>query len=287
MTRPATIVPFVDSILHATDFSEAARPAFAYALAMSLIRKTKLTLLYVGDDHLGVDGWQRFPPVRKTLEKWGLLEPGVAKADVFDSLAIRVKKVGIQDSRPARAIVKYLEKHPSDLLVLGTEARGELPRWLEPSVAETAAEKSSSMTLFVSAEARGFISSDTGHLSLRRVLVPVAQGMSSETAISMAMRAAQAAQADENVPVEITLLHVGSSKPIAPQPDASKPWCTFDVELRDGDVVDEIIDAANEKQVELIIMTTQGRNSLADAIKGSKTQQVLRRSPCVLLAVPI
>jgi nucleotide-binding universal stress UspA family protein len=288
MTAGRTVVPFVDSILHATDFSEASRPAFAYALVFSLIRQTKLTLLYVGDDHLGIDGWTKFPPVRKTLERWGLLEPGSRKADVFDAFAVRVKKVAIRDSRPARAVVEYLEEDPADLLVLGTEGREGLPRWMEPSIAEAAAEKSGAMTLFVSDEARGFVSPDTGNLALRRILVPVAPSASSETAITMATRAARAAQAEDDTPVQITLLHVGSDKPIAPRlEDAQASYCAFEVERREGDVVDEIIAAAEEKRVELIVMTTRGRNSLIDAVRGSKTQQVLRRSPCTLLAVPI
>ena len=287
MTDSRTSLAFVDSILHATDFSEASRPAFAYALALSLLRQTKLTLLHVGDEHLSVEGWTKFPPVRKTLEKWGLLEPGSPKSSIFDSFAVRVKKVGIQDRHPARAIVEYLEKDPFDMLVLGTEGREGLPRWLEPSVAESAAGRSATRTLIVPDGERGFISIETGQLFLRRVLVPVTRDTDSGDAIEMAVRAAQLGQVEGGAPVEIILLHVGSDTPIAPSPNPDMPYCTFVSESRDGDVVDEIIAEANDKQVELIVMATEGRNSLLDMIAGSTIQQVLRRTGCPLLAVPI
>ena len=45
---PAHHVPLVDSVLHPTDFSSASDTAFAHALAIALIRKTKFTILHVG-----------------------------------------------------------------------------------------------------------------------------------------------------------------------------------------------------------------------------------------------
>jgi nucleotide-binding universal stress UspA family protein len=276
----------VQSILHATDLSEVSRPAFAYALALSLLRQTKLTLLYVGEEHRSADGWAKFPQVRETLEKWGLLEPGSPKTAVFDKFGVRVKKVGIKRRDPASAIVRYLESNPSDMLVLSTRAREGLPRWVERSVAETTAERSSTMTLFVPDGSRGFISSETGHLSLRSILVPVARDTDSRAAITFATRAAHLLRAEEDVPVKITLLHVGPDRPVLPESISNTPHCDFQLECRDGDVVDEIIAAADRTKAELIVMTTLGRSSVIDAMKGSTTQQVLRRSPCALLAVP-
>ena len=87
-----TTIPFVDSILHPTDFSEDSMRAFAHALAIALFRQAKLTLLHVSENASDED-WQHFPAVRPVLERWGLLAPGSQQADVFRRLAVKVRKV--------------------------------------------------------------------------------------------------------------------------------------------------------------------------------------------------
>jgi nucleotide-binding universal stress UspA family protein len=49
----------------------------------------------------------------------------------------------------------------------------------------------------------------------------------------------------------------------------------------------EILRAAEEVQASLIVMTTEGRHGILDALRGSVTRQVLRAAPCPVLAVPL
>ncbi len=51
-------------------------------------------------------------------------------------------------------------------------------------------------------------------------------------------------------------------------------------------MVDEIVKLAKERSVDLIMMSTAGREGFLDALRGSITQRVLRLSECPLLAVP-
>jgi len=81
-TRPE-LAPLVRSVVHPTDFSPASERAFACALAIAVLRQTTLTLLHI---EKGKSDWSKFPGVRKTLERWGLLKPGSAQADVFADL---------------------------------------------------------------------------------------------------------------------------------------------------------------------------------------------------------
>lgn len=279
-------LPPARSVLLATDFSDNSRSAFGYALALALLHQTKLTLLHVGDEHRGVDGWTKFPHVRETLERWGLLDAGSPRSAVFDKFKVRIKKVGLSGNRPARSIVRYLAEHPSDLLVVGTDPRAERPRWTESSVAASASQHAATPTLFVPANARGFVDSETGALNLRRILVPVTRDDNPESATGVATRAAYLMRASEDEPVEVTLLHIGdgTDAPALQVPDTT--FCRFTSELRQGKVADGIIASATERHVDLIVMVTRGHNSLIDAVLGSNTQQVLRRSPCVLLAIP-
>ncbi|MCK4893591.1 MAG: hypothetical protein KAT07_06465, partial [Calditrichia bacterium] len=101
--------PFVNSIIHPSDFTLASENAFAHALALSLIRQTKLTILHAGDSK---DSWMRFPAVRQTLERWGYLEKGSSRSAVFEELKIRVEKITLKSSKPLKAVSDFLKAHP-------------------------------------------------------------------------------------------------------------------------------------------------------------------------------
>lgn len=61
--------PFVRSVLHPSDFSEASHAAFTSALAIALYRQASFTILHVVPRSQAVDVWSNSPPVRKTLER--------------------------------------------------------------------------------------------------------------------------------------------------------------------------------------------------------------------------
>jgi nucleotide-binding universal stress UspA family protein len=53
-----------------------------------------------------------------------------------------------------------------------------------------------------------------------------------------------------------------------------------------GDVIETILDSARSTSADLIVMTVDGRNGFLDALRGSHSERVLRRTPCALLAIP-
>ena len=56
--------------------------------------------------------------------------------------------------------------------------------------------------------------------------------------------------------------------------------------VRSGDIVEEILQVAQEEQPNLIVMPTQGHNGFLDALRGSTTERVIREAHCPILAVP-
>jgi nucleotide-binding universal stress UspA family protein len=56
------------------------------------------------------------------------------------------------------------------------------------------------------------------------------------------------------------------------------------VRQREGDVAAVILDAAAD--ADLIVMATEGRHGVVDAMRGSVTERVIRGAPCPVLAVP-
>lgn len=279
---PTADIPFVKTILHPTDFSPESAAAFAHALAICLFRQGEITLLHAGDEYLDGDDWQKFPAVRDTLVRWKLLEPNSPKAAVFRDLGIRVNKVSAIGD-PLEASLDYLVDNPTDLMVMATEGREGLPRWVQQSTAETLARQTGINTLFVPHGAPGFVSPD-GDLSLRRILVPVASQPDPRAALVYAGRATLLSGGD---PVEITVLHVGNEVPDFELPEAEVAGSSWQVERRDGDPEDEIVRFAEQAGTDLIFMSTAGPSGVFEALRGSTTERVLRRAPCAVCAVPI
>jgi nucleotide-binding universal stress UspA family protein len=275
--------PPIESVLHATDFSEEGERAFAHALAIALLTRSSLTILNAGERPTEDEGWKRFPAVRATLERWGLLEPGSPRSAVWNELQVEVSKVALRSRSALRGILDYLEHHPVDLIVMATRGRHGLPDWFRSSVAEPMARRSRTKTLIVPRDGRNFVDFRDGSLSLRRVLVPVARDPDPRVALTYAARAALALGDDR---IEIVVLHVGDPDgmpPFRPVEDERLDWRR---ETRRGDVPDQVVAMAREIEADLIIMPTRGVDELKELLTGSQTEQVVRRTPCPLLAVP-
>jgi len=276
-------VPLVGSILHPTDFSDASYRAFAHALAIAVLRQTQLTILHVSKSIREDDDWVNFPQVRETLERWRLLQPGSPRSAIFNELNVIVRKRTVRGLSPIRATRKFLDEDPHDLVVLATEGSEAGPEWLHRSDAEAIARGSGAMTLFVpSRVTRGLVSLENGDLNLKNILLPVDGKVSCKAAIEFARRSAEIIGDGD---VRITILHVGPQMPSIPRLPEGSAW-TWQTSLRDGQPVDAILSAADDLDADLIVMTTNGRDTLDQALLGSTTERVLRKANCPVLAVP-
>lgn len=275
-------VPFIRSIFHPTDFSEQSAQAFEHALAIALFRRAELTILHAGEEYMEGDEWQQFPAVREILQRWKLLEPGGSETDAFEKLGIRVNKVSAKGS-PVEASIEFLADDPAELLVLATEGREGLPRFLHQSTAEGIARGAEIATLFVPHGVRGFVDAD-GELTLRKMLIPVAAQPDPLAALVYAGRATLLSGGE---PVELLVQHVGATMPELVFPPTDIEGCRWRSLLTPGDdPEDEIVRLAERENVDLIFMATAGPDGVAEVLRGSTTERVLRRAPCALCAVP-
>ena len=117
--NPDYTVPVLDSVLLPSDFSAGSLTAFHHALKAALVAKSRFTILHVSPT--AAAPWTDFPGVRETLERWGLLPAGSSKSAV-PQLGIDVRKAVARDTSPAKSVLRYLEEHPADLIVLATHA---------------------------------------------------------------------------------------------------------------------------------------------------------------------
>jgi nucleotide-binding universal stress UspA family protein len=274
--------PLAESILHPTDLSRESEKAFAHALAIAIRNKAGLTILHVGkvgSEHR----WKEFPSVRGTLERWGLLERGSSRSEVARHLDVRVKKVNLASKRPLSAVLDYLHRHDTDLVVLATEARGGIPAWVRPSTAEAIARNAKTKVLFVPRSARGFVAPENGSLPIRRILVPVNHRPDPEAAIDGVLRMSAISA---TLPVEAVALHVGPPGSATGVLLRGADYCEWKEANGSGGVVEAIVREAADRSADLIVMATEGHQGILDALRGSVTEQVIRAAPCPVLAVP-
>jgi nucleotide-binding universal stress UspA family protein len=267
----------IQSIFHPSDFSEGSEVAFAHALKIALAAEAGLDMLHVSEQR--DQGWTEFPGVRGTLERWQLLAPNSPRKAVA-ALGIDVRKVVMKDKDPVRAAERFLEKNPTDLVVLAAHAHQG--HWTRSSVSQPIAKAASAATLFLPYGGEGFISQADGSSSLRNILLPVDSEPRPEPAIEAAWRLAWALHCPE---ITFTLLHVGRGEIPSVEAEEQPGW-TWKKVTRQGDVVDTIVAVAGECAADLIVTTTAGRNGFLDALRGSTTERVLRSGVAPLLAIP-
>jgi nucleotide-binding universal stress UspA family protein len=270
-------VPFVRSIFHPSDFSKASELAFAHALAIALFRKTELVIMHAGGGRVG--NWAQFPPVRKTLERWEVLAPGSPRSAVYEKLSLSVTKVSAKGN-PVDASIRHIERQKPDLVVLATRGQHGLPVWLKPSISQAIARQTSAMTLFVPNGCRGIVSME-GEIQLRRILLPIDHHPDPQEAMVRAVRAAEVFGEDT---VQMIVLHVNDDGTLPRLERPHSKACSWQEIKREGEVAATILDSA--KDADLIIMATEGRHGIVDAMRGSVTERVVRGASCPVLAVP-
>ena len=277
MTKPN--MP-IKRVLHPTDFSKASTVAFNHALKVTLLTKSKLTLLSVASDG---SEWEDFPGIRETLERWQLLPKGSPRSAV-PKLGIDARKIipGYKD--PVEAVLRYVKMHAVDLIVLATHHHVGRVSWLGKSVAQPVARRASELTLFLPDSNDGFVAEADGSVSLQRILIPVAQTPRPQAAVDAVCRLVVGLKCPQGT---FTVMHVGqpATMPRIRRPDV--PGWEWKEELRTGDVIETIIDTANEIEADLVVMATDGRSGFLEGLRGSHSERVLRQTGVPLLTVPV
>ena len=271
----------VRHVFHPSDFSEASEVAFAHALKIALLRRASLDIMHVASD--ATTEWSDLTGVRPMLERWGLLPPGSRRTDVA-GLGIHVRKVMAHDRNPVRAVLKYLDAHPTDLIVLATSQHDGRLGWLKQSVARPISQDAGEMTLFLPSGTDGFVSVLDGSVTLNSILVPIAKDPRAQPAIEATRRITEELSLAGGA---VTLLHIGHEADVPSVEVPRETGWTWTTLVREGDVVDMIAQAARETGAGLVVMATNGRNGFLDALRGSHSERVLSKIGCPLLNLPV
>jgi nucleotide-binding universal stress UspA family protein len=294
-------------ILCPIDFSEPSRRAIDYATTIAGWYGSEVTVLHCHPQINNASAKLPIPAGREEIspiERERLLALVRECADPLRS-AGRSALFALREGDPVREILRHAEGLPADLIILGTHGRGGLERLLLGSVAETVLRKAVCPVLTVPRQA-GPPAAGTPAI-FKRILCPTDFSETSLRAVEYAFSLAKEADA------RIILLHATEIFPengAMPEagsvdmeqhlrrieqaarqrlreliPSDASLWSQPETTVVDGRAHREILRAAEERQVDLIVMGVRGSGAVDRLLFGSTTQQIVRHATCPVLTV--
>jgi len=193
--------------------------------------------------------------------------------------------INVLEGHPVEIILKYAEEHHPDLIVLGSNGRSGVARMLLGSVAENVTRQAAVPTLVVPTFA-----DNPSQPSVSRVLCPVNftergfQGLelSAEVATTfgaelMVMHSVKQRYAD---------LKEAQDRLCQWVPDAVRRHCSVTEAVRHGNPAEQILMAARDRAVDLIVLSAQHRPFLEFTTLGTTTERVMRHADSAVLVLP-
>lgn len=207
----------------------------------------------------------------------------------------------VQQGAAPDCILSYAQKHKADLIVMGTHGRRGYDRLVLGSVTNRVMRMAKCPVLAVCKaqhQASPGEPQEQHHVhQLRRILFCTDFSENSEKALHYALSAA----AEYNA--ELTLLHVLEDVPNAAKteeaittasrrldkliPTEERKALKIKTAVRIGKPYLQIIELAQEEQMDLVTMAVRGRGALDLAVFGSTTHRVLQLGPCPVLAIHV
>jgi len=282
-------------ILFATDFSDCAAHAQAYAFAFASRFKAELHLVhavdttypsYAGVYGFGVEVDHHIAEVKQQARQ------DLAAIGASARNAGLVVHTHLLLGRPAESVVDEAQKLGCDLIITGTHGRGAVDHFLFGSNAERIVRFSPIPVLAVKPRERKFVHG-VGEFTLKRVLCPCDLSPLADQAAGFAAEICRIFGA------ELTLLHVIDNRLEYPlvmpdaalfAPDEIRQRATerlkaiaaklkginVSVEVITGAPEKLIAEAARDKAIDLITLTTHGRGGLSRALLGSTAEKLVR-----------
>ncbi|MEM7587343.1 MAG: universal stress protein [Acidobacteriota bacterium] len=295
----------ITKVLLPTDFSECAQRALTHAVYAARLLGAELHMLHAIELHANdpYNPAYHFPEsdeLGARLTQIATREmAGLVAAHVAEPLVVhQVRKRGIA---AGPVILDYAEAHETDLIVLGTNGRRGLPRWLLGSVTEEVMRSAKCPVLTVRATTPA-----PTEVPIRDVLVAIDFARCSEEALSYGKELAKSFDA------RLHLLHVVEAQHwsgyLSPVTDTTPPNAeklrnlaelklrriideqpASDVEwvahARFGYTKSEILSLASELEAGYVVVGSQGFNALEDMFFGSTAEAMVRRASCPVLVV--
>lgn len=293
-------------ILFPTDFSETASEALAQAAEVARFFGAELTILHVVDS-LPADATPRreqssVEKVVRALEKEA--EERVTALSEVPDLNVRAR--WLRGDAVAPTINQCAEESDADLIVMASHGRRGVRRWLLGSVTEEVLRTAERPVLTLRRREHGLNLDEA-----RSFLVPVDFSVASEEALAYARRLAASTGSSLHLlyVVETTVypsfysiagaggVLTASAANAAPSRErltreleelfgrTPGPDVPFEIEIEEGRPATRIVELAQAKSSDLIVMSSHGLSGLSHVLLGSVTEAVMRRANRPVLIV--
>ena len=280
-----------ENILFATDFSAAAAHAVPFVKKIARHFQSNLVALHVK------------PPVVNPMTQPTTWQADIVAARVFDkkhrdelldTFAGINTEVMIEEGEIQSCLQSAIEKHDTDLVIIATRGRTGVAKVLLGSVAEEIFRTLPCPVLTVGPH------SDPAKANIREILLATDFGSESQSAAAYAVSLAQEYQA------RLTLLHVvperkpgelvswfdvqESSKQLLRKlvPAEAEAWCKPEYLVERGDPAERILDLANLRAVDLIVLGAQPEKGIPGAathLPIATAHKVVAHANCPVLTV--
>lgn len=296
----------IQRILCPTDFSAKSDKALVYALALARAYEAKLIVFHClrpsGTESNGEAKWQRTQARARVKEQFE--NSVVASLNPAGLAGLEWQGIVAECENAGDAIAHEAEKHNVDLIVMRSRRRPHRAALLG-STAEQICRTARCPVLVTHADEREWVD-NRRDIELKRVLVAYDFSDYSELALNYAMSFAQEYQS------ELHLLHVlppfalnepeiswyplgqeGTYHTVVRRlqkvvPPEAHLWCNVRHAVSEGQPYREILNYAENNQIDLICIGAHGAGFGMRALFGSNVDRVLRQAPCpVLVARPL
>jgi nucleotide-binding universal stress UspA family protein len=257
-------------IIHATDLLPDAQTALEHSIAIARETGARLISLHASKE----EAHGPRPNAEPILARW----PEGKQAFEHHVLIHENSK------SPRSVILKSMQEHGADLLIVGTRQYKDEKLGFRSSVSEVAALDGNIPTLVVHVGEPGLLTSE-GELRVRRVLLPVGDGEEARDAINGLSSLLNRLEVSD---VDIFLFRVGDDEILEyiSTPE-KKGWRWHRETRRNVTIADGVARACKEKDIDLVVMATRGQDGVIDVLNGTHTQNVIRRTPQPILVVPV
>ncbi|MDH7974782.1 universal stress protein [Sphingomonas sp. AR_OL41] len=259
----------ITSIAHPTDFSPEGQVAFEHALRLSLVNRCRLDVLHVHTPDSDND-WDLFPHIRPILHRWGFLDADAAIGDILGKTGVAIHKVEIRDTETADGLLRFMQNHLPDLIVMASHGRTGLSRWLGGSLSAEMVRETLVPTLIFGPAAKPFVDARSGQIVLKTVLMPVDHDPAPQNAVLLLDALL------EGLTVARDYIHIGDEAPTLLDGEH--------VRTLGGPLAETLLEQA--RHADLVAMPMAGRHGLLDAIRGSTTERIVSAATCPVLALP-
>ncbi len=287
-------------ILVPLDGSELAEGALPYASAIAHALRTHLVLITIWEGTAGELG-KRFPDLVVQLDESASAHYTAYLDRVRDRLQHPETRIVIRPGEASDEIVRAADEVGARMIVVATHGRAGIRRWAYGSNLSHVVAASRVPVLAVGPHA---LERAGDRPSFSRVLVPLHGSAFAEAALPVATELTRALGARLSlmrvVPWAVQMYPYTAAETYVPSIDealesdalaymerqAAALGGAVDTHVERGEPADKLIDFIESERIDLVVMSTHGREGLARTVLGSTADRMLQSRAPVLLVRP-